>query len=112
MAIGKIVHVALLTGLLVVGGTTAVPAAQSTKPDKDAPKTGKPTENVTLTGQLTDGGVECQAFRADDGTVYTLTGELGGFKAGDRVTIDAAPVDISTCQQGTTLRIVSIRKAT
>ncbi len=112
MAIRKIVHMALLTGVVAIGSSATVPAAQSAKPDKDAPKTGKPTENVTVTGQLTDGGVECQAFRADDGTVYTLTGELGGFKAGDRVTIDAAPVDISTCQQGTTLRIVSIRKAT
>lgn len=63
---------------------------------------------LLLEGELTDEGVECQAFRGDDGELYTLTGDVGDFTTGDRVRIVATPVDVSTCQQGRTVEIVEI----
>jgi hypothetical protein len=63
---------------------------------------------LLLEGELTDEGVECQAFRSDDGELYTLTGDTGDFTTGERVRIVATPVDVSTCQQGQTVEIVEI----
>jgi hypothetical protein len=65
---------------------------------------------ITVTGRLTGEGVECQAFRAKNGTLYTLTGNLRGFKAGDRVRVVGRVAEISICMQGTTLSVESIRK--
>jgi len=61
-----------------------------------------------LEGELTDEGVECPAFRGDDGELYTLTGDLAGHQPGDRVRIVATPVEISHCMQGTTIQVVEI----
>lgn len=69
---------------------------------------GEQTGQLFLEGELTDEGVECPAFRGDDGELYTLTGDLGGFQSGDRVRIVATPVEMSTCMQGTTVQIVEI----
>ena len=66
---------------------------------------------TTVTGRLTDEGVECQALRSSDGTLYTLVGELRGFVVGDFVTVVGEPVEVSTCMQGTTLQVHAIRKA-
>lgn len=62
-------------------------------------------------GTLTNEGVECPALRAEDGTLYTLAGDLQGFEEGDRVYVEGTEPDISTCLQGTTLAVRSIRKA-
>lgn len=66
---------------------------------------------VTLTGRLTGEGVECQAFRSDAGKLYTLTGDLRGFKAGDRVRVVGRVAEVSTCMQGATLAVESVRRA-
>ena len=63
---------------------------------------------LTITGQLTDEGAECQALRGSDGQLYTLIGELGGWKAGARVCVSGAVQEISYCQQGITIRVNSI----
>jgi hypothetical protein len=68
-------------------------------------------EAVTVTGLLTDEGVECPALRGDDGVLYTLAGKPDPYKAGDRVTVTGVPVEVSTCMQGTTLQVKSIRPA-
>jgi len=65
---------------------------------------------VTVTGRLTDEGVECQALRGDDGGLYTLTGELGGAVVGDRVRVSGVPAEMSFCMQGTTLDVVGIER--
>lgn len=70
----------------------------------------KPGTSLTLSGKLTAEGVECPAFRAEDNTLYTLTGDLKGFKAGDRVCLEGTVVEASICMQGTTLKLTSIRK--
>lgn len=69
---------------------------------------GEGAQELFLEGELTDEGVECQAFRSTEGDLYTLTGDLAGFQNGNRVRIVAAPVEASTCMQGTTVHVVEI----
>ena len=61
-------------------------------------------------GVLTDEGVECQAFRSDEGELFTLLGDLGGFSDGDKVVVCGTIAEISPCMQGTTLVISFIGK--
>ena len=61
-------------------------------------------------GVLTDEGVECQAFRSEDGELFTLLGDLGGFSDGDKVVVCGTIAEISPCMQGTTLVISYIGK--
>lgn len=63
---------------------------------------------IVVTGTLTSEGVECQAMRADDGTLYTLTGELGAYAPGDRVRVEGEPAMFSKCMQGQTLNVKRI----
>lgn len=89
--------------LLAVMAPTADSAAQ------DEPGTEPPdSELIHIEGQLTSEGVECQAMRADDGTLYTLIGDLGDFRDGDQVLLEASPAEVSICLQGTTLLVHSI----
>lgn len=64
--------------------------------------------DLIITGRLTDEGVECQALRSDDGQLYTLVGDLGGLKADARVRASGQRLEISYCQQGTTIRVSNI----
>ena len=41
--------------------------------------------NPPIEGVLTNEGLECPALHANDGRLYTLTGNLNGFKPHDRV---------------------------
>jgi hypothetical protein len=63
-------------------------------------------------GQLTDEGLECQAFRSDEGELFTLIGDLEGYGNGDKVVVCGAVADPSFCMQGTTLVISYIGKKT
>ncbi|HEX5760791.1 MAG TPA: DUF5818 domain-containing protein [Thermoanaerobaculia bacterium] len=89
------------------GGPGAIPV----EPVEDEVQKGKGTGTVTVTGRLTDEGVECQALRGDDGQIYTLTGDLQGFKVGDRVRVTGRPAEMSFCMQGTTLTLHTIEQA-
>jgi hypothetical protein len=79
---------------------------------------GESTEKVTkkevkVTGTLTAEGVECQAMRQDKtNELYTLIPreKLAGFKNGDHVRVSGTIVEVSFCQQGTTIAISSISK--
>jgi hypothetical protein len=66
---------------------------------------GKP---LRVTGRLTQ-GVECPALRTADGKIYTLAGNLKGWKTGDRVTVTGTLAQASTCQQGTTIDVKDVR---
>lgn len=61
-------------------------------------------------GVLTDEGVECQAFRSEEGELFTLIGDLEGFSNGDKVVVCGTIAEISPCMQGTTLVISYIGK--
>lgn len=63
---------------------------------------------ITIFGQLTREGVECQALRSDQGELFTLVGDLRGFSAGQRVRVTGQRMEVSTCQQGTTVRVSKI----
>ena len=69
----------------------------------------KPGKTVVVRGVLTDEGVECQALRSDDNTLYTLAGKVEGFKIGDRVKVTGKVAEVSTCQQGITLDVQNIK---
>ena len=66
---------------------------------------------ATVSGTLTGAGAECPGLRGSDGQVYSLVGELAGFVAGDRVIVEGVPQEVSTCMQGRTLAVLSIRRA-
>ena len=70
----------------------------------------KPGKTVVVRGVLTDEGVECQALRSDDNTLYTLAGKIEGFQVGDRVKVTGKVAEVSTCQQGITLDVQNIQK--
>ncbi len=66
----------------------------------------RPDGTLRRTGRVTDEGVECTAFRDGDGYLYTLIGDTEGLEPGDEVAVDARYVEVSICQQGTTLEVV------
>ena len=61
------------------------------------------------TGRITEEGVECLAMRDEDEFLYTLVGNLDGLSAGDSVVVEARYVEVSACQQGTTLEVIESR---
>ena len=65
---------------------------------------------VVRRGELTAGGVECPALRGDDGVLYTLTGDLAEFKAGDEVIVEGTLPEMSICMQGTTIQVARIEQ--
>lgn len=72
---------------------------------------GPPPGGLCVEGVLTAEGVECPALRANDGTLYTLTGDLGGFSPGDRVRACGQVALMSICMQGKTLSLTNIGAA-
>jgi hypothetical protein len=67
---------------------------------------------VTVTGIMSDAGVECGAMRGDDGVLYTFrrTIQIRQFHPGDRIRIEGRVQPASTCQQGTTLAVTHAEK--
>ncbi len=77
--------------------TTARADQRMTLPEQPA--------NPPIEGVLTNEGVECPALRANDGKLYTLTGDLRGFKPRDRVCIVPNYIEMTYCMQGTTVHV-------
>lgn len=67
-------------------------------------------KTVCVKGTLTDEGVECQALRSVDGALYTIVGDLSGFKLGDEVVVCGTIAEISFCMQGITINASWIGK--
>jgi hypothetical protein len=84
----------------------AIAACSSSTPSEpgDKPRT------ISVVGALTQ-GVECPALRGDDGQLYTLLGDLGGFRLGDRVRVSGPIAEANFCMQGTTVKVESIAPA-
>jgi len=66
---------------------------------------------LSVRGLLIKGGIECPLLRADNGRVYSLTGDLGGFGAGDRVQLEGRLAEVSICMQGATVEVDGITEA-
>jgi hypothetical protein len=102
-------------------GSGSSPQVQETPPVKGKCKLGvgarcprksrKKDDRLHLQGVLVEGGAECQRFRADNGTFFTLEGDLHGFRTGDRVEITGVIPQLSHCMQDTPLRVISIERA-
>ena len=96
---------------LAGAGCTAADMAPGADPSR-APEVGRAGATsgaagaVCVVGRPTGEGVECQAFRADAGNLYTLIGDLGGL-AGEAC-VCGHPVELSTCMQGTTIAVTRI----
>ena len=59
---------------------------------------------VTITGTVTDEGVECPAVRTVENQLYTITGgNRDQLRPGVRVRVTGEIAGISFCQQGTTI---------
>jgi hypothetical protein len=84
---------------------------------KDGPVVATPTAflvtsangKVTLTGKMSDEGVECRALRGAAGELYTLTGADDWPAPGTDVTVVGMIAEMSTCQQGITIAVESIK---
>jgi hypothetical protein len=101
----RIMFASLSLALLISVGLGGDHATRPEAQAQERPKT------VVVVGKLTDEGVECRALRAEDGTLYTLVGDLKDFKTGDKVRVVGERVEISTCMQGTTLSVKNIKRA-
>lgn len=92
-------------------GKAVTPKKATTK--KPAKPSKPVAKKITVIGRLTNEGVECQAMREDKTRkLFTLVppAKLKGFKNGEHVLVNGTIVDISFCQQGTTVSIQSIRR--
>jgi hypothetical protein len=84
---------ALLAGQVVTGRSGGLQSAASPR-----------SEWVDVEGTLAN-GVECPGLRTDEGTFYTLAGDLHGFENGDRVRVIGTVAELSICQQGITVNV-------
>ncbi|MBW3563603.1 MAG: hypothetical protein KY459_02650 [Acidobacteria bacterium] len=67
-------------------------------------------DTITVTGQITDEGVECLAMRTEDGTLYTLGSSNEELTPGDRVRVTGSIAEMSFCMQGTTLNVTTLER--
>jgi hypothetical protein len=98
-------------------GTTVVvvrlePVEEDHPSSETEPGTEGGEEALDLEGTITDEGVECIAMRTDDGTLYTLVGELPELSPGDRVSVNGRSVEFSICMQGATVHVDRIERTT
>jgi LysM repeat protein len=68
-----------------------------------------PADTVALAGFISDDGVTCPAMRGRDGRLYTLVGDVGNVRPGDRVRVEGRITRTSTCMQGTTIDVHRLR---
>ena len=68
---------------------------------------------ITVTGTLTNSGVQCQALQGDDGVLYTIrrTQAVRELQAGDRIKVTGTVAEGSICQQGVTIDAPTIARA-
>jgi len=70
-----------------------------------------PSERLIVSGTIIKGGIECPLLRSDEGRVYSLTGDIGGFGLGDRVLVEGRLAEVSICMQGQALQVRRISEA-
>jgi hypothetical protein len=114
-----VVLVALLLGGCATGTAARTPARDPLTPESQmassmfSPKPSIPPAEVTVTGTV-EMGVErgCRMLRTSDDVVYQLVGSADPrIQAGARLTVRGRPDPglITTCQQGTPLRVIEIQ---
>lgn len=98
----------LTTGCAAHNGDATPAESPTSPPSTTAPSTAMP-ETITVTGTITNEGVECLAMRGDDGKLYTLGRPKNPPAAGQRVRVTGTIAEMSFCMQGTT---ISVRELT
>ena len=70
-----------------------------------------PDGTVVREGRITNAIGECSApaLLTDEGVLYTLVGDLSGYEAGDRVTVEGGIAESTLCPQGATIEVLRIR---
>jgi hypothetical protein len=70
-------------------------------------------ETIAVVGTLTLGGVECPSMQGDDGTLYSLTPreKIEGAAVGTRIRVEGTVAEMSTCQQGITIEVTTVKPA-
>ena len=88
---------------LGIGFATLIAGCKQDLPTKLAPG-----QTVSVRGEIGT-GAECPMLTVEPARRFALSGDLGRFKAGDRVCIRATVAEMSICMAGeATLSIVSI----
>jgi hypothetical protein len=72
-----------------------------------------PDGTVVRKGRITNAVGDCTvpALLTDEGVLYTLVGDLSGFGAGDRVTVEGGIAESTLCPEGATMEVLRIRPA-
>lgn len=93
--------------------TVTAQVPQPIPPPPSPPPFPQPTVpgGIVVTGFLTNEGIECPTLRGEDGNLYTLVGNLGVFRPGDRVRVRGPIPQASICMQGITIRVNTIERA-
>ena len=84
-------------GRLAVG--VALVATMAACKQEDVQVSSKPGQRVTLRGELAT-GVECPMLVVSSDHRFSLSGDLGRFKAGDRVCVHGTIAAMSICMAG------------
>lgn len=66
---------------------------------------------VSVRGRITDDSGECPTLRDTYGQIYSLVGDLGGFRRGDRVCVKGRRIEFEGCDRGITLKVEWIGSA-
>ena len=82
----------LWVAIVIVAAATAIGCKQESLPLK-------PGQTHVVRGELI-AGAECPMLVTTDGKRYSLIGELGRFKVGDRVCLKASIAQMSMCMAG------------
>lgn len=76
------------------------------------PEASRPHERICEVGRRTAEGIECPAFRSEDGTLYTLIGPLLDDVPDDTpICLCLKRVETSFCAQGITAEVTAIETA-
>jgi hypothetical protein len=94
---------AFLAAIMAIGPCTSARAGETASPP--------PSIDPPIEGVLTPEGQQCPTLRTKDGHLYTLMGDLHGFKPRDRVCIAPSYTDMTYCLQGTTAHVDRIGPA-
>ncbi len=94
----------LACGAILPAGCSSPRATEGDLPR--APDNADPSGTaICVLGRITDEGVECPTLRSQDGTLYSLAGDLGEFDVGDEVCVCGPTGGFSICMQGTTVTV-------
>jgi LysM repeat protein len=93
------------TSICMQGTTIEVQRIRTVRSDHDDDDDG----SLSITGVVTDEGVECTAIRGSDGRLYTIA-DGGGLRPGDRVHVRGRRAQASFCMQGITIDVERLRR--